>query len=267
GDHLADLDVAVGADRADLGDVLLALGRGRHRLDVLDHRLDTGVDAALEVHRVEPGGDQLGALVVDRLGKYRRRGGGIAGHVRSLRRGLLHHLRAHVLELVLELDLLGDGDAVLGHRGSAPRLLDHDVAATGSERDPHGVGEQVQALGDLTAGARRKNQFFGSHCPVLLDLCALRWRWDQSSTARRSSSRMIRCSSPSILTSVPLYLLNSTRSPALTSSAMILPSLSRLPAPTAITLAWIGFSFAESGMNRPPEVLVSSSRRLTRIRS
>ena len=27
---------------------------------------------------------------------------------------LAHHLRAHVLELVLELDLLGDGDAVLG---------------------------------------------------------------------------------------------------------------------------------------------------------
>ena len=48
---------------------------------------------------------------------------------------------------------------------------------------------------------------------------------------------------------------------------MILPSLSRLPAPTAITFAWIGFSFAESGMNRPPEVLVSSSRRLTRMRS
>ena len=31
-----------------------------------------------------------------------------------LRGDLLHHLRAHVLELVLELDLLGDGDAVLG---------------------------------------------------------------------------------------------------------------------------------------------------------
>src|SRR5580704_15800612 len=78
---------------------------------------------------------------------------------------------------------------------------------------------------------------------------------------------MMRCSSPSILTSVPEYLLNSTRSPALTSRAITLPSLSRLPAPTAMTLAWIGFSFAESGMNRPPEVLVSSSRRLTRMRS
>ncbi len=25
-----------------------------------------------------------------------------------------HHLRAHILELVLQLDLLGDGDAILG---------------------------------------------------------------------------------------------------------------------------------------------------------
>jgi hypothetical protein len=32
-------------------------------------------------------------------------------------------------ELVLELDLLGDGHAVLGDAGSAERLVEHDVAA------------------------------------------------------------------------------------------------------------------------------------------
>ena len=58
---------------------------------------------------------------------------------------------------------------------------------------------------------------------------------------------MMRCSSPSIFTSVPLYFENRTVSPGFTSSAMILPSLSRLPEPTATTLAWIGFSLAVWG--------------------
>ena len=83
-------------------------------LDVLDHLGDGLVDAALEVHRVHAGGDRLHAFAHDRLGQHARRGGAVAGHVVGLLGGLAHHLRAHVLELVLELDLLGDGDAVLG---------------------------------------------------------------------------------------------------------------------------------------------------------
>ena len=86
GDHLADLGVAVRADRADLRDVFLALGRGRHRLDLLDDRRDRGVDAALEVHRVQAGGDELRALVVDRLREHGRGGGAVTGDV-----GLAQH--------------------------------------------------------------------------------------------------------------------------------------------------------------------------------
>ena len=46
-----------------------------------------------------------------------------------LLRDFLHHLRAHVLELVFELDLLGDRDAVLGDGRGAERLVEDDVAA------------------------------------------------------------------------------------------------------------------------------------------
>ena len=114
GDHLADRLVAVGGDRADLRDfgrvldLLGALG------DVLDRFGDREVDAALEVHRVHAGGDRLGAFADDRLGEHGRGRGAVAGGVVGLRGDFAHHLRAHVLELVLELDLLGDGDAVLG---------------------------------------------------------------------------------------------------------------------------------------------------------
>ena len=52
-----------------------------------------------------------------------------------------------------------------------------------------------------------------------------------------SLSFMIRNSSPSILTSVPDHLPNSTRSPTLTSIGMSLPASSRPPGPTATTLA------------------------------
>ena len=80
-----------------------------------------------------------------------------------LRRDLLHHLRAHVLELVLQLDLLGDGDAVLGDGRRAERLLDDDVAALGPQGDLHRVGEGVDAAQDRVASLRVENDVFGCH--------------------------------------------------------------------------------------------------------
>jgi hypothetical protein len=125
--------------------------------------LDRDVDAALDLHRVVPGRDQLEAFGVDRLGEHGGGGGAVAGLVGGLGRDLLHHLRAHVLELVLELDLLGDGDAVLGDRGRAPRLLDDHVAAARAEGDLDGVGEDVDAPTDGGAGALVENDVLGAH--------------------------------------------------------------------------------------------------------
>src|SRR3954465_4060055 len=56
-----------------------------------------------------------------------------------------HHLRAHVLELIFELDLLGDSDAVLGDARCAEALVDHDVAALRAERHLHRIGECIDA--------------------------------------------------------------------------------------------------------------------------
>src|SRR3546814_5456070 len=70
-----------------------------------------------------------------------------------------HHLGAHVLELVLELDFLGDGDAVLGDARGAERLVEYDIAALGAERHLDGVGERseerrVGKEGVRTCGSR-----------------------------------------------------------------------------------------------------------------
>src|SRR6185437_3936045 len=163
GDHLADRRFAIGGDRADLGDFrarrngLLGLG------EVVDDLGHGEVDAALQVHRVHAGGNELDAFVDDRLGQNRGGGGTVAGNVVGLGGDRAHHLRAHVLELVLELDFLGDGDAVLGDARGAERLVDHHVAALGTEGNLHRIGEDIDAADHLVAGIGRKLYVFGCH--------------------------------------------------------------------------------------------------------
>ena len=50
-----------------------------------------------------------------------------------------------MLELVLELDLLGDGDAVLGDRGCSPALVEDGVASAGAEGGRDCLGELLDA--------------------------------------------------------------------------------------------------------------------------
>src|SRR5690606_27087130 len=111
-DLLADFLVAIGRNGTDLGDFGGAgnvLGTG---LQIGDDLVHGEVDAALEVHRVHAGGNRLHAFLDDRLGQHGGSRGAVAGEVIGLGSDLAQHLRAHVLELVLEFDVLGDGDAV-----------------------------------------------------------------------------------------------------------------------------------------------------------
>ena len=185
GDHLADLAVAIGRDRADLGD--LGVGRDLFRalLDVLDDRLDRHVDAALQVHRVHAGGDRLGALAHDRLGQHGRRGRAVAGEVAGLGGDLLDHLRAHVLELVGKLDLLGDRDAVLGDARRAVGLVEHDIAALGAQRHLDRIGENVDAAEHPLARIGTEFDVFGGHVDLVLTGCAFARSASSNSGDRR----------------------------------------------------------------------------------
>ena len=143
GQHLADLGVAIRGDRADLGDLVVGgdfLGAG---LEVRHDGLDGEINAAFEVHRVHAGGDGLRAFADDRMGEHGRGRGAVAGDRAGPGRDLAHHLGAHVLELVGELDLLRDGDAVLGDARRAEALLEHHVAALRAERHLHRMGQDV----------------------------------------------------------------------------------------------------------------------------
>jgi hypothetical protein len=232
GDLLADDGVAVGRDDADLGDFLGARNRLRARLDVLDDLEDGEVDAALQVHRVHAGRDRLHALADDRLGEHGRGGGAVTGDVVGLRGHFAQHLRAHVLELVLELDLLGDGDAVLGD-ARAP----NDLSITTLR--PFGPSVTFTASARMSTPRRMRSRASRLNFTSLAAMLATLSNWkltsftianshsDVSETVggqptipRMSDSFMISRSSPSTLTSVPDHLPNRILSPALTSSGV-----------------------------------------------
>ncbi len=161
GEELADLRVAVGRDGPDLGDFLV---RG-HLLGVLDevgdHGVHSQVDTALQIHRVHAGCNRLGAFAHNGCGQHGRGGGAVASSVSRLGGHFAHHLGAHVLELVFKLDFLGDGDAVLGHAGCTERLVEHDVAALGAQRDLHRVIENVDTAQHPVAGIDAEFDFLG----------------------------------------------------------------------------------------------------------
>ncbi len=124
GEKLPDFGIAVRRDRANLRDLLVGRDFLGILLQVRNYRLDGEVDAAFEVHRVHARSNRLAAFLDNGLGKNGCGGRAIPGEVRGLRGDFAHHLRAHVLELIFELDLLGDSDAVLGDARCAERLVD-----------------------------------------------------------------------------------------------------------------------------------------------
>ena len=142
GDDLADRRVG-GRDRGDGGDVGLVVDVLGLLLDRLDRRGDGLLDALLQAHRVGAGGDVAHAVGDHRLGEHGGGGGAVTGDVVGLGGDFLHQLGAHVLEGVVELDLLGDGHAVVGDGRGAELLVEHDVAAAGPEGDLDRVGELV----------------------------------------------------------------------------------------------------------------------------
>ncbi len=164
--------IAVGRNRADLGDLVVRGDLLRIGLEIGDDGVDRKVDAALQIHRVEAGGNRLGAFANDRGGEDRRRRRAVAGDVILLRGDFADELGAEIFELVGKLDFLGDGHAILGDARRPEGLFDHDIAALGAKRDLHRIVEDVDAAQHAVAGIGGETYVFGCHFVKLLD-CGL----------------------------------------------------------------------------------------------
>ncbi|CAB4996094.1 unannotated protein [freshwater metagenome] len=137
--------VATGGDRGGRCDLLLGLDILGHEQQLVAHDGDGLVDALLQRHRVCAGCDVAQAFANERLGEHGCGGGAIAGDVVRLLGDLLDELSTDLLVGILEIDLLGDGDAIVGDRGGSPLLLQDDVTALRAEGHLDCVGEHVHA--------------------------------------------------------------------------------------------------------------------------
>ena len=186
GQHLADFGVAIGGDGADLRDLVISRDLLRALLDVLDDSVDRQVDAALQIHRVHARGHRFDTLADHGVGENGRGRGAVAGDCTRLTGHLAHHLRAHVFELVGELDLLRHGDPVLGDPRRAEALVENDIAAFRPQGHPDRIGESVDAAQHPLARIRAEPYVLSSHDRFLLSSCCQRQR-----RYRRYPSRQI----------------------------------------------------------------------------
>ena len=167
GDLTTDFRFAVGRDGADLRDFVAVGHVTGGGLDGLDDLGSGQIDTALQVHRVHARCDRLHAFLDDGLGQNRRGGGAVTGFVIGAGSDFLDHLRAHVLELVLKLDLFGDRHTVLGDAGGTERLVQNHVTTLGAQRDLDSVGQDVDAFQNTIAGIGVEFHVLSSHVILL----------------------------------------------------------------------------------------------------
>eukprot|EP00962_Isochrysis_galbana_P041370 scaffold15176_cov102-Isochrysis_galbana.AAC.4 len=98
---------------------------------------------SLQRDGVGAGGDELEPLPHERLCQHARGGGAVPRLLIRLARNLHNQPRADVVPRVLELNVAGDGHAVVDHLGHPERALKHDVPALGPEGHLDRVGHCV----------------------------------------------------------------------------------------------------------------------------
>ena len=121
-------------------------------LDLLHQEVGGLVDALLEGDGVGPGGHVAQAGLDHGVGQHGGGGGAVTGGIVGLGGGLTDQGHTGVLDVILELDLLGDCDAVVDDLRGAELLLQHHVAALGAEGDGNRLSQDVDTFFEGAAG-------------------------------------------------------------------------------------------------------------------
>ena len=153
----------VGRDRSHLSDFRVAGDLRGAFIELGDDRGDGCIDTALQVHGIHPGGIGPAPLAHDRLSEHNSRGGAVTGEIAGLGCNLAQHLGAHVLKPVAELDLLGDGHAILRRARGAKGLFNQHVAALRAQGGLHRLGKHIDASEHLCPRIVREQDLFRCH--------------------------------------------------------------------------------------------------------
>ena len=163
GDFGANFRVAVRRDGADLCDLVVRRDLLGLCLQLVDHGRNREVNAAPRSIGLAPAATDLAPSLMICMGQNSCGRRAVAGYFRRLGGHLLEHLRAHVLELVFEFDLLCDRHAILGNARRAIRFIDDNVATLGAECHLHCIGENVDTAQHPIARVLAEFNVFRSH--------------------------------------------------------------------------------------------------------
>src|SRR6202165_538401 len=174
GDHVTDFGIA-GRDGCHLGDLLAIGDLNRLFLDGLDDFVDGLLDADFQEHRVGAGGHVTQPLADDRRRQHDRGGGAVTGDVIRFACDFLDELGPHVLEGILQLDLLRNRHAVVGDCRGTELLVEYDVTAFGADGNSNRVSDFVDAALQRGTGVGIVTQLL-RHCSssFLLVMCGQR---------------------------------------------------------------------------------------------
>src|SRR5699024_118249 len=161
-----------GGHRCHAGDLLRCGHRGGACTEFIQGLLGGSLDTLVQLDGVRAGCHVAQTLGDERLGQQGGGGGAVTGDVVGLDCNRLDQLGAEVLEGILNIDVTGDGDAVVGDQRATERLVQDHIAATGAQGDLDGVGQGIHAPENACAGVLVKsNELCHEPAPLLLDDC------------------------------------------------------------------------------------------------
>ena len=134
-------------------------GRGR-RANVGDDGFNGLVNAALDREGRGARRDDAQTFAHNRLRQHGGGRGAVARDIVGLGGDFFDQFRADIFRRIGQLDLFGDGDAVLGDGRRAEFLLDNHVATLGAECHFHRVGDFVHAALKAATGLFIKSNVF-----------------------------------------------------------------------------------------------------------
>ena len=128
-------------------------------LKSLNDVVNSHLDASSQVHWVHTSGNRLAALLEDGTGQNGGGCGSITSLVVGLGSDLLDQTGTDVVVTIGELNLLGNGDTVLGDLGSTKGLVNDNIASSWAEGDLDSISEHVGSLEHQSSGFSAKFDF------------------------------------------------------------------------------------------------------------